>query len=218
MSEQTLDQRLVSAWGAIKNPELDGANPHFGNKYATLKSTLGVIREACRDNGIAYMQRLVREDGGYVIKSSVTDGRTSVPMSEFPLGVPPNPQSFGSNLTYTKRQQAQADWCITGEEDDDGNAAAEGVSQKRPANANGHRAAKSDKAAPKAATEPAAKPPVADQELKAAKTRVWEACRKYAEKVGSTATAISDGVRKRPDYAESAEFFIRVAEELESEL
>ena len=125
MSDQTLQQRFVAAWGEIENPELDGTNPHFKNKYATLKATLRVIREACKAHGIAYMQRLERQEEGYTLKSSVTDGADSMGLSEFPLDTPPNPQSFGSNLTYTKRQQAQADWCITGEEDDDGNAAAE---------------------------------------------------------------------------------------------
>lgn len=120
----TTEQRFVAAWGDVKNPELDGKNPHFNNRYATLKSTLGVIREACKANGIAYMQRLERSEYGYMLKSSVSDGSHSMDMSEFPMETPPNPQSFGSNLTYTKRQQAQADWCITGEEDDDGNAAA----------------------------------------------------------------------------------------------
>lgn len=152
MSEQTLEQRFVAAWGEIKNPELDGKNPHFNNRYATLKSTLAVVRDACRAHGIAYMQRLERNDGGYTLKSSVTDGGESMAISEFPMETPPNPQSFGSNLTYTKRQQAQADWCVTGEEDDDGNAAAEAArSASRPRGGN-------NRASAPAAGKPAPKP------------------------------------------------------------
>ena len=48
---------------------------------------------------------------------------TRIEMSSFPVDVPPNPQSFASNLTYIKRQQAQLDWGITGEDDDDAEAA-----------------------------------------------------------------------------------------------
>lgn len=132
MSEQTLEQRFVAAWGDIKNPELDGKNQHFNNRYATLKSTLAVVRDACKMHGIAYMQRLERNEGGYTLKSSVTDGSESMAISEFPMETPPNPQSFGSNLTYTKRQQAQSDWCVTGEEDDDGNAAADAARDRKP--------------------------------------------------------------------------------------
>lgn len=123
--EKTLNERFVAAWGDMKNPELDGENPHFHNKYATLKSTLGVIREACAKHGIAYVQTLTPADGGYVLVSSVVAGDgESMSRSVFPVETPPNPQTFGSGLTYAKRQQAQADWGITGEPDDDANAAA----------------------------------------------------------------------------------------------
>lgn len=130
-AEKTVEQRFVSAWCEIENPEIDGENPHYRNKYATLKSTIKAIRKACKPHGIAYRQSLVREEGGCVLRSTVTDGEGAMIMSEFPLEAPPNPQSFGSNLTYAKRQQAQADWLITGEADDDGNAAAEAVKEPR---------------------------------------------------------------------------------------
>lgn len=121
----TLTERFVAAWGEMQNPELDAENPHFHSKYATLKSTLGVVRDACAKHGIAYVQTLTPVEGGYVLASSVVapDGE-SMARSIFPVDTPPNPQSFGSCLTYAKRQQAQADWGIAGEPDDDANAAA----------------------------------------------------------------------------------------------
>lgn len=126
MSDKTIDQRFVGAWGDIKNPPLDGKNPHFGNSYATLMSTLGVIRDACKPHGIAYVQKLVGTENGREFHSFLlSEDGDELTMSVFPVEQPPNPQAFGSNLTYTKRQQAQADWCITGEEDDDGNSAAD---------------------------------------------------------------------------------------------
>lgn len=130
---KTAAQRYVAAWSEIKNPPLDGVNPHFKNRYATLSATLEAVREACKPQGIAYMQVLVRtEDGKRAFRSSiVTDAGDSMELSEFPVETPPNPQSFGSNLTYTKRQQAQADWGIVGDEDDDAEAAAKDQ-RKRP--------------------------------------------------------------------------------------
>lgn len=146
--------KFVAAWGACENPELDSENPHFRNKYASLKATLRSVREACRPQGIAYMQKLTyaatREEidvNNRELVSYVTDGAEMLELSRFPVACPPNPQSFGSNLTYAKRQQAQADWGITGEPDDDGEAAAAHAAQtpqqapkSRPSAARGSQA------------------------------------------------------------------------------
>lgn len=209
MSEQTLEQRFVAAWGEIRNPELDGANKHFNNRYATLKSTIVVIREACNAQGIAYMQRLERGEGGYTLKSSVTDGRGIVALSEFPVETPSNPQSFGSNLTYAKRQQAQSDWCITGEEDDDGNAAADGCKGRARPDAGRKR--------------PPAQPE--QDAAQAAWNRLLTACAAYEGKRGMEPKAAVEGVKARPDYpdraapdADKAAWFNAVAEEFEAEL
>lgn len=209
MSERTLEQRFVAAWGEIRNPELDGANKHFNNRYATLKSTIVVIREACNAQGIAYMQRLERGEGGYTLKSSVTDGREIVAISEFPVETPSNPQSFGSNLTYAKRQQAQSDWCITGEEDDDGNAAADGCKGRVRSDARRKR--------------PSAQPE--QDAVKAAWNRLLTACAAYEGKRGMEPKAAVEGVKARPDYpdraapdTDKAAWFNAVAEEFEAEL
>lgn len=163
-AEKTVEQLFVSAWCEIENPELDGVNPRFRNRYATLESTVKVIRKACKAQGIAYRQSLGREEGGYVLRSIVTDGSDAMSLSAFPVEAPPNPQSFGSNLTYAKRQQAQADWLITGEADDDGNAAADAVEEPREA----QDAAPAEPVCPRkppagkeppAEKKPAAKPP-----------------------------------------------------------
>lgn len=126
-----IKSKLVAAWAACENPEIDSENPHFRNKYASLKATLKSVRDACKPQGIAYMQRLTYAATSDEIDVSrrelvsyVTDGQEQIELSRFPVDCPPNPQSFGSNLTYAKRQQAQADWGITGEPDDDGEAAA----------------------------------------------------------------------------------------------
>ena len=131
---KTAAQRYVAAWNAVENPPLDKVNPHFRNKYASLSATLGAVRMACQPQGIAYIQTLRHLDDGACVMASriVTDEGEAMDLSEFPVTAPANPQAFGSNLTYTKRQQAQADWGIVGEEDDDGEAAASAV-QKKPA-------------------------------------------------------------------------------------
>ena len=144
--KKTIEARFAEAWGAIENPELDGRNPHFGNTYATLKATLAVIRDACRPQGLVYQQSLHSAQGNYYLESCVRDGDGGIiELSEFPVETPPNPQTFGSELTYKKRQQAQADWGITGEDDEDGEAAAA---------AHGYQTGKNASAGKKAPTKP----------------------------------------------------------------
>lgn len=59
-------------------------------------------------------------------------------------------------------------------------------------------------------------PDPANDGLSAAKARLWSAVRAYAAKTGGDAKKMADGVSKRPDHAETAEFYARVAEEFET--
>lgn len=133
--KKTVQARLAEAWSAIQNPELDGTNPHFKNRYATLKATLAAVRAACIPAGLVYLQTLYLDTDrdSYILTSYVMDADgDKVPLSTFPVENIPSAQAFGSEMTYKKRQQAQADWCIVGEDDDDGNAAADAQTAKAP--------------------------------------------------------------------------------------
>ena len=58
MSENpSLQERYAAAWCDVKQPELDGANPHYKSRYATLAAVQGCIRKACAKHGIAYADR-----------------------------------------------------------------------------------------------------------------------------------------------------------------
>lgn len=61
-----------------------------------------------------------------------------------------------------------------------------------------------------------AEPVTADQALDMldAKQALWNACKSYAERHGADAKAISEGVKKRPDYIEAPDYFYAVADEL----
>lgn len=122
---QTVQGKYVKARGWVSNPPLDCVNPHFKNRYASLKATLEEVNKACRMSDIAYVQSLEPNGDAFVLRSYVVDEDGAVmALSSFPVANVPNPQNFGSEMTYKKRQQAQADWGIVGEEDDDGEAAA----------------------------------------------------------------------------------------------
>lgn len=47
-----------------------------------------------------------------------------------------------------------------------------------------------------------------------AKQALWNACKAYADAHGTEAKAVSEGIKKRPDYEESDEYFYAVADEL----
>lgn len=126
----TIYSKFIAARGAVKNPPLDSTNPHFKNRYASLAATLDEVNAACARNGITYVQALCADGEFFRLCSFVMDGEGNrIELSQFPVTNVPNPQNFGSEMTYKKRQQAQADWGIVGEEDDDGEGAAK---QYRP--------------------------------------------------------------------------------------
>lgn len=57
-----------------------------------------------------------------------------------------------------------------------------------------------------------------DFTLKAAKQRMWMAVKQWAELHGRTPEDVLEGVKKRPEWAESAEFFTEVAIEFENDV
>lgn len=120
--DKTLLQKFAEAWGKMENPPLDGANPHFNNRFATLKATLAEVRKVCAPMGLAYVQTV---NDGFLV-TMVTDGEDEMQLSKLPLPAVPDPQRQGSQFTYAKRQVAQMDWGIVGEEDDDAEAATKG--------------------------------------------------------------------------------------------
>lgn len=195
MPDKSIHARLFDARVKVKNPDLDSTNPHFKNRYASLGSTLKEVRAACDDAGISYVQYLAREGDGWAMASKVIDAEGGeVALSLFPVDAPPNPQAFGSNLTYIKRQQAQADWGIVGEEDDDGEAGAQTTSK---------------------APQKRQQKPKDDGLLATAKQRLWDACKAYGATHGMEAKSVLEGVQKRPGYAETPEWLSMAAIELE---
>lgn len=153
MANKGIHAKFVEAWSSVENPDLDGTNPHYKNRYATLKATLEKVRAACKPLGLAYMQTVVfdPESQQFVLKSGVLDSDGEcLWLSAYPVENVPNPQNFGSEMTYKKRQQAQADWGIVGDEDDDGEAAAAAHGSKAARNASKGRTAppKANGAAP----------------------------------------------------------------------
>ena len=122
----SIEARFAAAWADCENPPLDSANPHFRTRFASLKATLGVIRTACAKHGLAYRQAIQAPTGDtppILISSLVDADGNTMPLGALIVDRPANPQAFGANLTYAKRQLAQVDWGITGDPDEDGHPA-----------------------------------------------------------------------------------------------
>lgn len=122
----SIEARFAAAWADCENPTLDASNPHFRTRFASLKATLGVIRAACAKHGLAYRQAIQAPTGDtppILISSLVDADGNTMPLGALIVDRPANPQAFGANLTYAKRQLAQVDWGITGDPDEDGRPA-----------------------------------------------------------------------------------------------
>lgn len=119
----SIEARFAAAWADCENPPIDASNPHFRTRFASLKATLGVIRTTCAKHGLAYRQAIQAPTGDtppILISSLVDSDGNTMPLGALVVDRPVNPQAFGANLTYAKRQLAQVDWGITGDPDEDG--------------------------------------------------------------------------------------------------
>lgn len=114
---------LLAAQKGITFASKDATNPHFKNKYADLGSVVDAVKPALNEAGIVFIQtaspsedgklhlatRLMHESGEWIEDTLV------MPLPK------PDPQGFGSAMTYARRYALAA---ITGvyQDDDDGNA------------------------------------------------------------------------------------------------
>ena len=123
---------LSKAQGAMKNAAMDGENPHFRSRYATLASVLDSVRRPLSDNGLAVTQITEIRGEGLVLVTTLFHSSGQWLSSEFPLPLVEKAQEMGSALTYAKRYQVSAMLFNTADEDDDGNAAPT-VKPRKPA-------------------------------------------------------------------------------------
>lgn len=127
MDNQT--PKLNKAWIAMRsdihNPSFDSKNPHFGNKFASLKSVMEAVLPVAAAHGIGVVTELVTIDGGigayvHLLHESGEEKRYG-PYINRPTKM--DPQGEASASTYARRYALMAVFGVVGEADDDGNAA-----------------------------------------------------------------------------------------------
>ena len=115
---------LVKAQSLIASADKSGKNPHLKNNYATLGDVMDAIKPAMEANGLMFIQTPNPSDDGKLHLETIiihTSGEFISGVMVMPIQKP-DPQGFGSALTYARRYHLSAMMGVK-QEDDDGNAA-----------------------------------------------------------------------------------------------
>jgi len=135
MSELTpkLNAALVKARADIQNPHFDSSNPHYKNKFASLKSVVNAVIPTLAEHGIAVIQDLQTIDGGVACYTHLCheSGEEKVFGPLVMNATKPDPQGYAAASTYARRYHLMAVCVVVGDEDDDGEAASKPVSAQK---------------------------------------------------------------------------------------
>ena len=114
---------LSKAQGEVANPVFNKTNPHFKSSYADLSSVLNAVRPVLSKNNISIMQLTNLEESGLVLYTRLTHNSGQWIESVYPVTASGKHQEIAASLTYAKRLSLSAIVGVSGEDDDDGNAA-----------------------------------------------------------------------------------------------
>lgn len=114
---------LAKAQGEIQNPTFNKTNPHFKSSYADLSSVLNAVRPVFSKHNLAIVQMTNIEEAGIVLYTRIVHTSGQWLESIYPVTTSSKHQEIGAALTYAKRQSLSAIAGVSGEDDDDGNAA-----------------------------------------------------------------------------------------------
>lgn len=118
------DKAFIKAVGEIQNPKLDGTNPHFRSKYATLEAVLRTIKPVLLKHGLVVVQMPTMAENGVTVETCIVSESDVIISSSMTMKPKDNsPHAVGSCITYIRRYALMSIFGIVGEEDDDGNNA-----------------------------------------------------------------------------------------------
>ena len=122
---------LCAAQQAMENPKYDAVNPHFKNRYASLKAVRAAVIPPLNEVGITVVQAIVPIVGGVACETYLIH-ESGEQMKFGPLPVPStkqDAQGYGSAITYACRYALCAICGVTGEDDDDAEKAVDRSAQ-----------------------------------------------------------------------------------------
>ncbi len=128
MSE-AIHEAMAAAFAEIPEVNLDGTNPHFKSRYATLGNIVHKVRPVLALHGLYFVQRVEQDDAGRQGVRTIFGHKSGGQIDAGLTIVTPRKDGAheqGSALTYARRYGLCAALGIVDEQDDDGNAAAAG--------------------------------------------------------------------------------------------
>lgn len=125
---------LSAAQGEMPAAPLDGRNPHFNSRYATLTGLVTTARPVLARHGLSVVQG--RGEGGGIETTILHSSGQWITCDGEPLSpVKADPQGIASAITYARRYGLAAACGLVADDDDDGNAATAGKASERPQDA-----------------------------------------------------------------------------------
>lgn len=120
-----LMEALAKAQVKLENPTFDKVNPHFKNKYASLAAIRDAVVPGLASEGLTLTQWLSSGEHSLKCETMISHSSGEWVSETLELPVTKNDaQGFASAATYARRIGMQAAAGVTGDEDDDGEAAA----------------------------------------------------------------------------------------------
>lgn len=145
-TKKTISEALAAFQAELPAISLDGTNPHFRSKYATLGNVTRVVFPKLAEHGFSFTTGSFVDNGVLVLDAHLLHESGESRSMQFPI-TETNPQKVGSAVTYYRRYALAALTGVVADEDDDGNAASQ-PSQTQQRVASAQQAIPAKKAAP----------------------------------------------------------------------
>lgn len=122
----TFAEAFVKLQADIKPALKDATNPAFRSKYADLGAVWEAVKEPLHANGFAIIQSPDFDGEQMWLSTTIMHVSGESRSGRYPLRpMKPDPQGYGSAMTYARRYSISAMLGVISEEDDDGNKASE---------------------------------------------------------------------------------------------
>lgn len=119
---KTIYEALAAFQADLPKIDLDGTNPHFKSKYATLGNVTKNVFPKLAEHGFSFTTGSFVDNGVLVLDAHLLHESGESRSMQFPI-TETNPQKVGSAVTYYRRYALAALTGVVADEDDDGNAA-----------------------------------------------------------------------------------------------
>lgn len=119
--DQAIATAMVGAMSELSDPPMDSKNPHFRNRYASLKSCLDTVRPALARHGLVLSQFVVSSPSGHdrLVTRLLHESGQFVEDEGISLVGADNMQKLGSAMSYARRYGLLAVLGLVGDPDDD---------------------------------------------------------------------------------------------------